>query len=492
MNFNGTIALAKQMGTDLHIDHQPNKYYCALPAKNTFEAVKFLESVGRQTGLLYNKTTLWGTDIAIIIRMLEEEGRTLLLHLEDRRKNKKPIEEMVQMSLSFRQDLFARLLRMGANIQSEFFEVIDYGETSKDAWVTNAAVKTFGNALMDLDIRKDLELSPTALKVARYIYNGGRILFPISVNSTIQKILTYDRFELAQLFQTSVLELRDSKEVGVGLIFGMNSSGWKLLTVKGIKNGFKSQQLYFSGLHSVEEQAMRASYIDLGSFDDVIPTPMTIQPEGNLTGIWTPMRKLYGVSKTASSAPPDDPPYQEEPEEEEEVKKLLDFYITNKQGERISDVEVGNEVYLVVKTLNLVGETMNLNLANKEADFEYQGQRLENDILSGYTIGSSTERILLKVLKPELEEEEEEEKKLLDFYITNKEGEPINEIKVGSEVYLVVETANSVGETMDLSLNNEKVDFEYMGNRLENDTLSDYTIGSDMEKILLKIIPTQE
>ncbi len=91
----------------------------------------------------------------------------------------------------------------------------------------------------------------------------------------------------------------------------------------------------------------------------------------------------------------------------------------------------------------------------------------------------------------EQEEELETMPELLDFYITDEDGNRIEEAKVGDEIFLVVETVNMLGETVDISLSDDQIDYEYQGKRLNNDTLKEYIIDDNNAKILLMIIAPQ-
>lgn len=79
---------------------------------------------------------------------------------------------------------------------------------------------------------------------------------------------------------------------------------------------------------------------------------------------------------------------------------------------------------------------------------------------------------------------------LFELYYTDTSGERIekSDFKIGSFIYLNVRGENLVGKTGDLSIEDEKVDFEYEGNRLENDTLQNYTFKSNNDIIKLKVI----
>lgn len=83
---------------------------------------------------------------------------------------------------------------------------------------------------------------------------------------------------------------------------------------------------------------------------------------------------------------------------------------------------------------------------------------------------------------------EEEEKKVTNYYITDIHGEELEEYKVGDKIILTIETLNRVGDAMTISLEDKTHDFKYNGNLLVNDTLSDYIIGSDLEKIELEVV----
>ena len=74
-----------------------------------------------------------------------------------------------------------------------------------------------------------------------------------------------------------------------------------------------------------------------------------------------------------------------------------------------------------------------------------------------------------------------------DFVADKAKIENID-FKIGTFIQLNVRGENLAGKTGDLSIEDEKVDFEYEGNRLENDTLQNYTFKSNNDSIKLKII----
>ncbi|GHC50178.1 type VI secretion system tube protein TssD [Ulvibacter litoralis] len=84
-----------------------------------------------------------------------------------------------------------------------------------------------------------------------------------------------------------------------------------------------------------------------------------------------------------------------------------------------------------------------------------------------------------------------EEKKVTKYYITDVNGEELESYKIGEKIILNIETLNRVGDAMTISLEDKTHDFKYNGKVLANDTLSDYIIGSDLEKIELEVVPQE-
>jgi len=79
---------------------------------------------------------------------------------------------------------------------------------------------------------------------------------------------------------------------------------------------------------------------------------------------------------------------------------FIESYYENEKGERIpqEEVKIGDEVNLVLKTTDAVGKVITVSLQDEAKDFEYQGKRLENDLLENITITADVQRIPLKVL----------------------------------------------------------------------------------------------
>ena len=87
-----------------------------------------------------------------------------------------------------------------------------------------------------------------------------------------------------------------------------------------------------------------------------------------------------------------------EREVEDIEPKVLDYYITDLEGNKKPEYEIGDEIYVVIKTKNMTGRDLTLNLTDKTKDFKYKGEVLPNDRLENYLIQSNTEKVKLKVV----------------------------------------------------------------------------------------------
>ncbi len=88
----------------------------------------------------------------------------------------------------------------------------------------------------------------------------------------------------------------------------------------------------------------------------------------------------------------------------EQKPKVLDYYITDSNNNRIEEAEIGDIIYLNLRTRNLIGQKMDLSLENPDQDYLYEGNRLVNDTLIDYVIEKDDEKIELEVISPEISE----------------------------------------------------------------------------------------
>ncbi|WP_346883924.1 type VI secretion system tube protein TssD [uncultured Algibacter sp.] len=84
--------------------------------------------------------------------------------------------------------------------------------------------------------------------------------------------------------------------------------------------------------------------------------------------------------------------------QEEQTPKIIDFYTANKQGDRILKYNIGDTIYVNIKSENKIGDDVEINLKDKTKDFKYQGTILKNDSMN-YQIRSNNDKIELEVVK---------------------------------------------------------------------------------------------
>lgn len=97
------------------------------------------------------------------------------------------------------------------------------------------------------------------------------------------------------------------------------------------------------------------------------------------------------------------PPREKEKAEKEEEPRVVDSYYTDLQGNEEASPKIGDEIYLVIETKNMIGEIVDFDLSDHSKDFEYQGSVLKNDLLERVTITENLQKIKLKVIKPQKE-----------------------------------------------------------------------------------------
>lgn len=95
--------------------------------------------------------------------------------------------------------------------------------------------------------------------------------------------------------------------------------------------------------------------------------------------------------------PSEDAPYQSNEETNTDMK-ITDVYYEDMDGNKIQDLKVGMDVYLVIISENISGKAVNANLSDKNCDFMHNGERLEDDLLKDLTISGDTHKEKLTII----------------------------------------------------------------------------------------------
>lgn len=75
-----------------------------------------------------------------------------------------------------------------------------------------------------------------------------------------------------------------------------------------------------------------------------------------------------------------------------------------------------------------------------------------------------------------------------EIYVVDENNRRLDEIDKEQKIELVVKTEGKVGKVISFDLNNSDFDFMYLGQRLKDDMLMDYTIEENIERIPLDVV----
>lgn len=82
----------------------------------------------------------------------------------------------------------------------------------------------------------------------------------------------------------------------------------------------------------------------------------------------------------------------------EDTTPRFTCYYTDLEGNKQAEPHTGEEVYLVLKTENAIGQTIDIDLSNHTKDFVYNDKVIENDIIKDFKVTSSVHKLKLRVV----------------------------------------------------------------------------------------------
>ena len=83
----------------------------------------------------------------------------------------------------------------------------------------------------------------------------------------------------------------------------------------------------------------------------------------------------------------------------QENPKLVESQMEDEDGNVIKKAKRGQTVYLNIKTKDMVGKKINIDLSDCKTEFEHEGSVVENDLLENHPVTADTMKIELKALK---------------------------------------------------------------------------------------------
>ncbi|PKQ60143.1 hypothetical protein BZG01_21285, partial [Labilibaculum manganireducens] len=88
-----------------------------------------------------------------------------------------------------------------------------------------------------------------------------------------------------------------------------------------------------------------------------------------------------------------------EPTAVPENPEILECFFEDEQGNAVSKPKKNQTIFLVVKTKEMVGKGINIDLSDDNIDYEYNGSIVDNDLIQGLTVTADTMKIQLKTIK---------------------------------------------------------------------------------------------
>ena len=81
--------------------------------------------------------------------------------------------------------------------------------------------------------------------------------------------------------------------------------------------------------------------------------------------------------------------------------ELVSYHIEDLENNRIEEknIKENQEIYLVINSLNTQGEISDIDLENKNIDYEYNGQWMKDDIIRDIVLNDTFTKVKLKAVK---------------------------------------------------------------------------------------------
>lgn len=271
----------------------PRSLTCSLPAKTVSEAHEFLETVGSGGSLGAGlRTSRLGTEMPLIRAEYERRIADLVREVERRKAIGQSARQIAEWVVNERRTIANQMRwRSGAGTRV-LFEIRDWNEYGVGGRTfANVEARYAGRGFTSPSLEQQIirgathpnsGISEAALKGARYLKNGGRVVFVISIATTAYVLLTADPKDLERLvYEEAGAFAGGSAGAGLAtaacLVFGIATSGWGLLAcgvVGGIGGGFAGSRLgnklYYARRPKIETEILVEGELD---WADLAPAP---------------------------------------------------------------------------------------------------------------------------------------------------------------------------------------------------------------------------
>jgi hypothetical protein len=90
---------------------------------------------------------------------------------------------------------------------------------------------------------------------------------------------------------------------------------------------------------------------------------------------------------------------KENASKEKKKQKLVKASYTDEKGNALKEITIEKEIYLVIESENMAGETVLIELPFEDDLIEVNGEKVDSDKLIKLPIGSNNEKVKLKLLR---------------------------------------------------------------------------------------------
>ncbi len=276
-------------------------FVCSLPARSPAEAADFLATVG-SGGALGSGVRLaqLGVDMPLIREAYERELARLVAEVERRRAAGQAPRDIARWAVEERRRIANTMRQRSGTGTRVLFEVRDWaeygpgGRSYRNVEARYVRRGYTGAALHEKLIagatHPNTGISDTAIKGARYLRRGGRVVIVFSLATTAHAIATAPPDQLERVLAQEVGGLvggfaGSGLAVGGCLVFGIATGGWGLLAcglVGGAAGGFAGvwagERLYTAASPGVEAQVQATGMLDPLELQAGPPAGMCVAP----------------------------------------------------------------------------------------------------------------------------------------------------------------------------------------------------------------------
>lgn len=274
---------------------------CSLPASSPQDAAEFLEIVGSGGALgAGSRISRLGVQMPAVREAYEREIARLVSDVERRRREGQATSVIARHAVQERRRI-ANAMRWRTGVGTRvLFEVRDWAEYGAGGRsVRNVEARYLRRGYTGASLHQQMiagathpntGISATAIRGARYLRQGGRVVVVLSLASSAYVLLTTPESELPRVLAQETGSfaggaLGSGAAVGACLVFGIATGGWGLLAcgiVGGVAGGalgdWAGDRLYAAQAPAIEQAVRATGVLDVSSLRPAPAAPMCVAP----------------------------------------------------------------------------------------------------------------------------------------------------------------------------------------------------------------------